>query len=125
MFAHGQGELRTGHARIGGRQEQVISSPQYKTVLCQQKNCLFAESCCFAHGQGELRTVQQNLAQMNPNYKVTLCKYYMTTGKCEFGSFCQNAHGQGELRTGHTGTGGRQEQVISSPQYKTVLCQQK
>ena len=92
-----KGELRIGHIGTGGRQEQVIASPQFKTVLCQQKNCQFAESCCFAHGQGELRTVQQNLAQMNPNYKGTLCNYYMTTGKCEFGSICQNAHGRGEL----------------------------
>ena len=65
MFAHGQAELRAG-----GRQVTVaITSPQYKTVLCQQAGCQFGETCSFAHSQGELRTVQQNLAQINPNYK--------------------------------------------------------
>ena len=34
-----------------------------------------------------------NLAALNPNYKGSLCKYFMTTGECEFGSICQYAHG--------------------------------
>ena len=74
-----------------------VTSPQYKTVLCQQfmegKGCQFGESCSFAHGHAEIRNVQMNLAALNPNYKGTLCKYFMTTGECEFGSICQYAHG--------------------------------
>ena len=37
--------------------------------------------------------MQMNLAALNPNYKGSLCKYFMTTGECEFGSICQYAHG--------------------------------
>ena len=90
-----------------------VTSPQYKTVLCQQfmegNGCQFGESCSFAHGHGEVeflltlthmfnlisqvRNVQMNLAALNPNYKGSLCKYFMTTGECEFGSICQYAHG--------------------------------
>ena len=82
--------------------------------------CQFGESCSFAHGHGEVelrtfptlsyppfnslvlssnksfsqvRNVQMNLAALNPNYKGSLCKYFMTTGECEFGSICQYAHG--------------------------------
>ena len=57
------------------------------------KGCQFGESCSFAHGHSEIRNVQMNLAALNPNYKGTLCKYFMTTGECEFGSICQYAHG--------------------------------
>ena len=36
-----------------------VSSPQYKTVLCQQfmegTGCQFGDSCAFAHGQAEVR----------------------------------------------------------------------
>merc|ERR1719154_456536 len=131
MFAHGQAELRTG-----GRQVTLtITSPQYKTVLCQQAGCQFGESCTFAHSQAELRTVQQNLAQINPNYKGTLCKYFMSTGECEFGTICQYAHGNMELRNiamGGSMMGMTSKQVnhnysqqmeeITSPQYKTTLC---
>jgi len=124
MFAHGQAELRSAQHRV------VITSPQYKTVLCQQDPCQFGDSCSFAHSQGELRTVQQNLAEINPNYKGTLCKFFMSTGECEFGSICQYAHGNMELRnTGLIG-GGTSKQSnhnystvgITSPQYKTTLC---
>ena len=35
-----------------------VTSPQYKTVLCQQfmegNGCQFGESCSFAHGHGEV-----------------------------------------------------------------------
>ena len=41
----------------------------------------------------QVRNVQMNLAALNPNYKGSLCKYFMTTGECEFGSICQYAHG--------------------------------
>ena len=58
--------------------------------------------------------MQQNLAEINPNYKGliffnfskfssssypgTLCKYFQKDGVCEFGSLCQYAHGESELR---------------------------
>jgi len=125
MFAHGQAELRKAQHRA------VITSPQYKTVLCQQDPCQFADSCTFAHNQGELRTVQQNLAEINPNYKGTLCKFFMSTGECEFGSICQYAHGNLELRNTGTQIGGPSSKQrnhnysttgITSPQYKTTLC---
>ena len=54
-----------------------------QTVLCRQTDCSFGPACSFAHGRAELRTVQQNLAEINPSYKGTLCKYFMATGKCE------------------------------------------
>ena len=63
MFAHGQAELRSAQQGV------VVTSPQYKTIMCQQKPCQFGETCSFAHSQGEMRTVQQNLAEINPNYK--------------------------------------------------------
>ena len=69
MFAHGQAELRSAQQGV------VITSPQYKTVLCQQKPCQFGETCSFAHSQGQMRTVQQNLAEINPNYKGEWMKY--------------------------------------------------
>jgi len=122
-----------------------VTSPQYKTVLCQQfmegNGCQFGESCSFAHGHGEVRNVQMNLAALNPNYKGSLCKYFMTTGECEFGSICQYAHGNMELRRnpsmggmpgpGMGGMGGGNQNYShmgaagagpSSPQWKTTLC---
>ena len=54
----------------GGASGRGSISPQYKTVLCNQTDCKFgSESCNFAHTVAELRTVQQNLAEINPNYK--------------------------------------------------------
>ena len=36
-----------------------VTSPQYKTVLCQQfmegNGCQFGEGCSFAHGHGEVK----------------------------------------------------------------------
>ena len=71
--------------RNGGR----VISPQYKTTLCNQAinadigkfhlydnlfylkaDCKFGSvNCNFAHSEEELRTVQENLAEINPNYK--------------------------------------------------------
>jgi len=75
-FAHGQDELRvlkTGDlvaAGVWNSSSSKIISPQYKTVLCTNDDCKFGSSSCnFAHSEGELRTVQQNLAEINPNYK--------------------------------------------------------
>jgi len=144
MFAHGTNELRSSNGGGGGQPK--VTSPQYKTVLCQQfmegNGCQFGESCSFAHGHGEVRNVQMNLAALNPNYKGSLCKYFMTTGECEFGSICQYAHGNMELRRnpsmggmpgpgmGGMGGGGNQNYSHmgaagagpSSPQWKTTLC---
>jgi len=112
-------------------------SPQYKTILCNQPDCKFGSANCnFAHSQDELRTVQQNLAEINPNYKGTLCKYFMSTGQCEFGSICQYAHGDQELRKPsqhqpmavqgpHLKQNYNQSYLNSysnSPQYKTQIC---
>merc|ERR1719219_2969771 len=117
------------------------SSPQYKTVMCSNHHdCKFASSCNFAHSESELRTVQQNLAEINPNYKGTLCKYFMSSGQCEFGSICQYAHGEAELRRSHSPAVAGQHQHpssnkqtnynnsylpqanLTSPQFKTILC---
>ena len=60
----------TGAMAGGGASGRGSISPQYKTVLCNQTDCKFgSESCNFAHTVAELRTVQQNLAEINPNYK--------------------------------------------------------
>ena len=60
----------TGAVAGGGASGRGSISPQYKTVLCNQTDCKFgSESCNFAHTVAELRTVQQNLAEINPNYK--------------------------------------------------------
>ena len=52
-------------------QSNKAISPQYKTVLCNLNDeCKFGQANCnFAHSESELRTVQQNLAEINPNYK--------------------------------------------------------
>ena len=120
-FAHGKDELRPMKAPEVAAVVALDrhSSPQYKTVMCSNnQDCKFASSCNFAHSELELRTVQQNLAEINPNYKGrkrqmrsdnlinndisshpgTLCKYFMSSGQCEFGSICQYAHGESELR---------------------------
>ena len=97
FFCPGNDELRIVkssevHNNMSSASKHI--SPQYKTILCNQPDCKFGSANCnFAHSQDELRTVQQNLAEINPNYKGTLCKYFMSTGKCEFGSICQYAHG--------------------------------
>jgi len=128
MFAHGPAELRVAGAAGRGR---LVTSPQFKTVLCRQTDCSFGPACSFAHGRAELRTVQQNLAEINPSYKGTLCKYFMATGKCEFGSICQYAHGNTDLKASG---GSRQQQpgnqnysglavdTVTGPQFKTVIC---
>ena len=71
-FAHGKEELRA--LKVPEVAAVVAlsrnSSPQYKTVMCSNhQDCKFASSCNFAHSELELRTVQQNLAEINPNYK--------------------------------------------------------
>ena len=132
-FAHGKEELR---AMKSPELAAVValnrnSSPQYKTVMCSNhQDCKFGSSCNFAHSESELRTVQQNLAEINPNYKGierlflgnnnelcclagTLCKYFMSSGQCEFGSICQYAHGESELRKPHS-PGGQQHQHPST-----------
>jgi len=135
-FAHGAEELRmvkTSEAPAVVVNKNV--SPQYKTVLCSNHlDCKFGSGCNFAHSELELRTVQQNLAEINPNYKGTLCKYHMTTGQCEFGSICQYAHGESELRRNvvsqQSSVTGKQnynnsflgEATFNSPQFKTILC---
>jgi len=149
-WAHGSHELNQGSVanKGGSRGPSVgpghgqgangrVTSPQYKTVMCQQFQekgfCTFRDTCNFAHGHAEMRTVQENLARINPNYKGTLCKYFMSTGDCEFGSLCQYAHGNLELRAVNPSAGsslsGNQNYNslagmvgFSSPQYKTTLC---
>jgi len=71
--------------------------------------------------------VQQNLAEINPNYKGTLCKYFQKDGVCEFGSLCQYAHGESELRKINPAVAKTQPQSyvgssFNSLQYKTQLC---
>jgi len=139
-FAHGNDELRIVkssevHNNMSSASKHI--SPQYKTILCNQPDCKFGSANCnFAHSQDELRTVQQNLAEINPNYKGTLCKYFMSTGQCEFGSICQYAHGDQELRKPsqhqpmavqgpHLKQNYNQSYLNSysnSPQYKTQIC---
>ena len=71
-FAHGKEELRALKAPEVAAVVALSrnSSPQYKTVMCSNhQDCKFASSCNFAHSEIELRTVQQNLAEINPNYK--------------------------------------------------------
>lgn len=64
-------------------------SPQYKTVMCNQPDCKFGSSNCnFAHSEAELRTVQQNLAEINPNYKGTT-KLYELKINCYFRNIVQ------------------------------------
>ena len=150
-FAHGKEELRVMKSTEGGTLvSNRNTSPQYKTVMCSKiQECKFGAGCNFAHSELELRTVQQNLAEINPNYKGkkiqfeddlnfdtfraagTLCKYFMTTGQCEFGSICQYAHGDSELRVNQSPTSSKlinynnsflAENHFNSPQFKTILC---
>eukprot|EP00092_Neocalanus_flemingeri_P016244 GFUD01017587.1.p1 GENE.GFUD01017587.1~~GFUD01017587.1.p1 ORF type:complete len:378 (+),score=118.98 GFUD01017587.1:187-1320(+) len=82
-FAHGQdqlwyvggeavdaglAELSPGNVVPNTRLECV--GPLYKTSLCKLESCQYGSNCSYAHEGEELRTVRQNLAEMNPHYKV-------------------------------------------------------
>jgi len=131
-FAHGKEELRVVRNSEGLGMSSKNISPQYKTVMCSKiQDCKFGAGCSFAHSELELRTVQQNLAEINPNYKGTLCKYYMSTGQCEFGSICQYAHGDAELKVNKNNNSSKlinynssflANNQFNSPQFKTILC---
>jgi len=136
-FAHGPDEIREAKLEANSNvlQSNKAISPQYKTVLCNLNDeCKFGQANCnFAHSESELRTVQQNLAEINPNYKGTLCKYFMSTGQCEYGSICQYAHGDQEIRkpshdngSGSVARSNYNQTYLSSQfktaQYKTQLC---
>eukprot|EP00092_Neocalanus_flemingeri_P022157 GFUD01024033.1.p1 GENE.GFUD01024033.1~~GFUD01024033.1.p1 ORF type:complete len:400 (+),score=127.13 GFUD01024033.1:58-1200(+) len=64
----GLAELSPGNVVPSTRLECV--GPQYKTSLCKLESCQYGSDCWYAHEGEELRTVRQNLAEMNPHYKV-------------------------------------------------------
>ena len=70
FYILGVHELREAKVLENLSPNNKMISPQYKTILCNQSDCKFGSANCnFAHSEDEIRTVQQNLAEINPNYK--------------------------------------------------------
>ena len=43
-------------------------------------------------------TTVRRVTEPNENFKISLCRHFMTTGNCPFGDKCHFAHGEAELR---------------------------